>query len=171
MRVINRISDDSLSVKTKDSVEDLPSMVSRSPKSPAKSPRSPKKHRKSIEINVEPPPSPQKSPTRSPRRHRLRKKLTLNINGAEFDIEREKRPLSLFTGGGLLRKVGFPSTAPPHVTEFGPTVEDEVKADLNENKQVDAKQEKSAVRTTSVERGGKTLMGFLGRRIANGRRN
>lgn len=157
--------DDSLSVKTKDSIEDLPSSVPRSPKSS----RSPEKEHEDAAQNAEP--KLPKSPTRSPRntRQRLKKKLTVNIDGANFDIERKQRPLSPFTHAGVLRKPA-PLTAPASITEFGPTIEEEVQATMKTKgsvSTVDA--EKVTDRTTSVERGGKRLMGFLGRRTAVGK--
>jgi hypothetical protein len=161
---MNRIpfsnSDDSLSVKTRDSIEELPTNVTRSPRSP-KSPKSPEKEKDS-----EVPPSPTRSP-RSPRR-RLTKKLTVNINGASFDVARKKRPLSPFTGGGTLRKASLPLTAPATVTEFGPTVEEKVKTELQDDKPV---VESKVLRTTVEERGGRKLMSFLGRRITGQRGN
>ena len=161
-------SDDSLSVRTKDSIEELPSHVPRSPRSP-QSPRSPKKAAMDRRFQDEPKVPP--SPTRSPRttRQRLKKKLTVNINGADFDVEKRQRPLSPFTSGGLLRKASVPHTAPPAVTEFGPTIDQEVKSKLSKS-QVPVGESsgitKESYRTTSTERGGKKLMGFLGRRIS-----
>lgn len=154
-------SDDSLSVKTKDSIEELASNVSRSPRSPKnKSPRA-----RGLGTNEVPP-----SPTRSPfQRKGLRRKLTLTLDGADFDLERKKRPLSPFTSGGLLRKASLPQTAPAAVTEFGPSVEDEVRARLEECKGEEAKASKPRYWSTSSERGGKSLMGFLSRRMTGGR--
>ncbi|EXJ85571.1 hypothetical protein A1O1_05936 [Capronia coronata CBS 617.96] len=153
-------SDDSLSVRTKDSIEELPSLVTRSPKSP----RSPGKRLLETRLKTEAgiPPSPTRSPMFA--RHHLKKKLTVNISGAEFDVERKKRPLSPFTSSGLLRKACIlPQTAPAAVTEFGPTVEDEVREEMNKTRSdVEAKE---VSRTTRAERGGSKLMGFLGRRI------
>ena len=152
-------SGDSLSVKTKDSIEDLPSHAPRSPKSP-KSPR--------IKKDNQIPPSPTKSP-KSPR-HRLRRKLTLNLNGVNFDVEKRKRPLSPFTSGGMLRKASQPQTAPAAVTEFGPNVKEEVQDKLQKEKpKADIKECKDSFRSTAEERGGKTLMGFLGRRLGSGK--
>jgi hypothetical protein len=154
-------SDDSLSVKTKDSIEELSSNVSRSPRSPkTKSPRG------MMVDTYELPPSPTKSPLT---RKALRRKLTLNIEGADFDLEKKRRPLSPFTSGGLLRKASLPQTAPAAVTEFGPSVEDEVRAGLEEGKGEHGKTSKSKCWSTSSERGGKSLMGFLGRRMASGK--
>ncbi len=67
----------------------------------------------------------------------------------------------------MLRKASIPPrTAPASVTEFGPTVEEEVKAELNKDKlEMEAKAQKSALRTTAEERGGKKLIGFLARRF------
>ena len=149
-------SEDSLSIVTKDSIEDLPSTVPRSPKA-AKFPD----HVQDSSGNDDTDASLSTSPPQSPRR-RLKKKLTVNINGAEFNLEPKKRPLSPFTSGGMLRKLtgGIPPSAPAAVTEFGPTLEDEVQEKMKaEQKPVDL------ARTTRAERGGKSLMGFLGRRI------
>lgn len=153
-------SDDSLSVKTKDSIEELPSSVTRSPKSP----RSPGKGllHKMGKAEAEMPLSPTRSPKSA--RHRLKKKLTVKINGADFDIETKKRPLSPFTSTGVLRKM-LPQTAPATVTEFGPTVEDEIRAQIDTAKS-DIAVKQTVRKTTSAERGGKKLMGFLGRRLA-----
>ncbi|KIW78201.1 hypothetical protein Z517_08034 [Fonsecaea pedrosoi CBS 271.37] len=160
-------SDDSLSVRTKDSIEDLSSKVPRSPRSP----RSPSRREKTTEDkrtkrNAEIPPSPTPS-TKSPRQ-RLKKKLTVTINGANFDVDRKRRPLSPFNSGGMLRKACVPQTAPATVTEFGPTVEEEVRPKLQKSRpETETKSERCGFRTTTEERGGKRLMGFLGRRIAN----
>ncbi|KAK5198730.1 hypothetical protein LTR47_002289 [Exophiala xenobiotica] len=159
--------DSCLSIKTKDSIEELPSSVPRSPRSP----RSPKRESGDESDKIEP--EMPLSPTKSPRdaRRRLKKKLTVNIDGADFDIERKKRPLSPFTSGGVLRKA-VPQTAPATVTEFGPTVEEEVRASINTNKsEAVIKPDKIIEKTTSTERGGKRLMGFLGRRIGSDKTN
>ena len=138
-------SDDSLSVKTRDSVEELPINVTRSPRSP----KSPKK-----EKDLEVPPSP----TRSPRR-RLTKKLTVNIDGTNFDVSRKLRPMSPFTSSGALRRT---TTAPAAVTEIGPSVEEDAAANLPDNPPM---VETKGLRTTAEERGGRRLMSLLGRRI------
>ncbi|KAJ4511736.1 hypothetical protein HRR83_004225 [Exophiala dermatitidis] len=152
-------SDDSLSVRTKDSIEELPSSVPWSPKSSR--PAEKKAPDGCRQLDPEMPASPTRSPKSA--RQRLKKKLTVTINGAEFDIERKKRPLSPFTSGGVLRKASMPQTAPPALTEFGPTVEDEVREQMSrEIRHVEAK---PVYRTTSAERGGSKLMGFLSRRI------
>ncbi|KAJ9496875.1 hypothetical protein LTR96_000366 [Exophiala xenobiotica] len=159
--------DSCLSIKTKDSIEELPSSVPRSPRSP----RSPKRESGDESDKIEP--EMPLSPTKSPRdaRRRLKKKLTVKIDGADFDIERKKRPLSPFTSGGVLRKA-VPQTAPATVTEFGPTVEEEVRASINTNKsEAVIKPDKIIEKTTSTERGGKRLMGFLGRRIGSDKTN
>lgn len=160
-------SDDNLSMQTKDSIEELPSNVPRSPQA-YRSPRSSKMAKMSKVDKNEPAPSPTKSPKTRRRRH---KKLTVTIDGANFDLRKNKRPLSPFTTGGFLRKAILPQTAPPTVTEFGPSIEDEVRARMEATKSTENKEDKSTKasrRTTSTERGGKTLMGFLGRRIAGG---
>ncbi|KIV89333.1 hypothetical protein PV10_08908 [Exophiala mesophila] len=158
-------SDDNLSMQTKDSIEELVSNVPRSPQA-SRSPRSSKKVLDDME-------EPSPSPTKSPQSRRRRKQLTVTIDGANFDLQKNKRPLSPFTGGGFLRRVIVPQTAPPSVTEFGPSVEDEIRAKIEATKSTESKEDKSTKssgRTTSVERGGKTLMGFLGRRIAGATR-
>jgi hypothetical protein len=154
-------SDESLSIVTKDSIEDLPSTVPRSPKSAkfqdeGRSPTEDETH------NVHQERSNSSSPPRSPRRT-LKKKLTVNLNGADFDLEKKRRPLSPFTSGGMLRKLtggGAPPSAPAAVTEFGPRVEDEVQQSTKAVTRGD-----SLKRTTRSERGGRSLMGFLGRRV------
>ncbi|KAK6382203.1 hypothetical protein LTS17_004090 [Exophiala oligosperma] len=151
---------DSLSIKTKDSIEELQSSVPRSPKSPRLTTKTEEDDSDSASSEMT------KSPSKSPRdtRQRLKKKLVVNINGADFDIERRKGPLSPFTSGGVLRKA-LPQTAPAAVTEFGPTIDEEVRASLSSKTNTTAKLEKKAEKTTRAERGGKRLMGFLGRRI------
>lgn len=119
--------------------------------------------------NPPPPPSPAKSPI-SPRRL-FKKKLTVSISGTEFNIERKRRPLSPFTSGGMLRKL-IPPSAPPAVTEFGPTVKDEVeKLEERMRKADDHTPEVPKVirRTTRTERGGRQLMGFLNKRLGKER--
>jgi hypothetical protein len=150
-------SDESLSIVTKDSIEDLPSTVPRSPKS-AKFPDE-LRTLPNEESQQERPNS--SSPPRSPRRT-LKKKLTVNLNGADFDLEKKRRPLSPFTSGGMLRKLtgGSAPSAPAAVTEFGPRVEDEVQQSTETVIRGD-----SLKRTTRSERGGRGLMGFLGRRV------
>ena len=151
-------SDEDLSIVTRDSIEDLPSSVPRSPKSPRLQALS-DDGTESHPLNR--PSSPPEAP-RSPRR-RLKKRLTLNLNGAEFDLEKKKRPLSPFTHGGMLRKF-VPPSAPAAVTEFGPSIQEEIKSSST-SLPMEA-QGKEPTRTTRVERGGKTLMGFLSRRVA-----
>lgn len=152
-------SGDSLSVKTKDSIEELASNVSRSPRSPKR-----KSPRRILLDATEPPPSPTRSPLA---RRGLGRKLTLTIDNTNFDLDKKKRPLSPFTGGGLLRKVSFPQTAPASVTEFGPSVDDEVRAGLQGKEAEEGRFPKAKYWSTSGERGGKSLMGFLGRRMAS----
>lgn len=164
-------SDQSLSIVTKDSIEDLPSSVPRSPKSgksPSKSPGTFEEILENNETEIEhtkPPPSPSRFPL-SPRRL-FKKKLTVNINGTEFDLERKKRPLSPFTSAGMLRKL-VPPSAPAAMTEFGPTVKDEVEK-LEERVRQSGNETPPVPpvirRTTRAERGGRQLMGFLGRRL------
>ncbi|KIW15292.1 hypothetical protein PV08_05337 [Exophiala spinifera] len=152
--------DDSLSIKTKDSIEELQSSVPRSPKSPRSAMTKPEDDADSADSETT------KSPSKFPRDtcERLKKKLIVNINGADFDIERKKGPLSPFTSGGVLRKAP-PQTAPAAVTEFGPTVDEEVRVSLNSKSKTSPKLDNGVEKTTRAERGGKRLMGFLGRRI------
>ena len=151
-------SEDSLSIVTRDSIEDLPSTVPRSPSS-VKFPA----HVQIADEEREPEVRAPQSPPQSPRR-RLKKKLTANISGAEFDLEPKRRPLSPFTNSGMLRKLAgaAPPSAPAAMTEFGPTLDEEVQEKMKaEHKSV------KTIATTRAERGGKSLMGFLGRRIGN----
>ncbi|KPI36749.1 uncharacterized protein AB675_11828 [Cyphellophora attinorum] len=177
-------SEESLSLVTKDSIEDLPSSVPRSPKSPKsprspRSPKSPLRHAETFDEILEnspealPPPPPPPSPTKmsrlSPRRL-LKNDMTVKINGTEFNIERRpSRPLSPFTSGGMLRKL-VPSSAPPNVTEFGPTVRDEVEKLEERVRRNDGEAPPMPVvkltTTTRVERGGSRLIGFLAGRIS-----
>jgi hypothetical protein len=105
----------------------------------------------------------------SPRK--LRKKpLTLKIDGADFELERGKRrPLSLFTNAGALRRTISltPPSAPAAVTEFGPTVKEELEAQLTREKERRKLDKPQVVKTgtTRAERGGKMLLGFLEKRI------
>jgi hypothetical protein len=152
-------SDESLSIVTKDSIEDLPSATRRSPRSskfPANVHGQDDKGGRGG--------SPAASPPLSPRR-RLKKKLTVNIDGAEFNLGHKKRPLSPFTSSGMLRKFtgGVPPSAPAAVTEFGPTLEDEVQ----EKMKLEEQKSETLRRTTRAERGGKSLMSFLGRRLGS----
>ena len=153
-------SDEELSIVTRDSIEDLPSTVPRSPKSPrlqALADDSNDHH----QLNTVS--SPIEAP-RSPRR-RLKKKLTINLNSAEFDLEQKKRPLSPYTNSGMLRKF-VPPSAPAAVTEFGPSIHDEIDRRTSNDNQRSASQEGPPARTTRAERGGRSLMGFLSRRVA-----
>lgn len=171
-------SEESLSWVTRDSIEDLPSTVPRSPiRPPAMSISSPESSPQTFEEILEkkgiddpaPPPSPAKS-SMSPRRL-FKKKLTVSLSGTEFNIERKRRPLSPFNSGGMLRKL-IPPSAPPAVTEFGPTVKDEVeKLEERMRKADDQAPELPKVvrRTTRAERGGRQLMGFLHKRIGKER--
>lgn len=178
-------SDESLSLITKDSIEGLLSMVPRSPKT-LKSPlsidpsisegRSPQTFEDILDKtegngeNPKPPASPTNS-FMSPRRL-FKKKLTVNINGTEFNLERKKRPLSPFNSGGMLRKL-VPPSAPPTLTEFGPTVKDEVRKLEQRMRTADAdapEVPKVTKRTTRAERSGRQLVGFLNRRLGKERK-
>jgi hypothetical protein len=175
-------SEESLSHVTRDSIEDLPSSVPRSPKSPTALPQgddSPQTFEAILRECPDPTASPSRSPTKimssmSPRRL-FKKKLTVNIGGAEFNLERKKRPLSPFTSGGMLRKLvpATPPSAPPTLTHFGPTVRDEVQkleerySSTKGNVDDDRECADTVKRTTRAERGGRQLMNFLNRRIAN----
>ena len=146
-------SDESLKVVTRDSIEDLSSVVPRSPKSV--------KEKEAEKVTHHVPPSPGLSPRRS-----LKKKLTVTVGGTEFDIDKKRRPMSPFTSGGMLRKF-VPPSAPAAVTEFGPSIKDEIDPGLREVKHIDQSSERCAKRTTRAERGGTRLMGFLGRRFGS----
>ncbi len=105
---------------------------------------------------------------------KARPSLTVQINGVQFDLEKEKkkRPLSPFTPGGRLRRLLSPQppSAPARITAFGPTIDDEVNEMLAEmesggqtnNGRVDSR------RTTRAERGGGLLSRILGKRISRG---
>jgi hypothetical protein len=99
-----------------------------------------------------------------------KKSLTLKIDGADFKLERKKsRPLSPFNSAGVLRRMMSPTppSAPAAVTEFGPSVAEEVEDQLAREKEF-RKPEKAQpmnVGTTRAERGGKVLLRFLERRI------
>ena len=99
-----------------------------------------------------------------------KKPLTLNIDGADFELEkRKRRPLSPFTNAGASRRMirPTPPSAPAAVTEFGPTVEEELEAQLKREKECRKLDKPQAAKagTTRAERGGKMLLGFLERRI------
>ena len=99
-----------------------------------------------------------------------KKMLTLKIDGAHFELERKKwSPLSPFNGAGALRRIMSPPppSAPAAVTEFGPTVAEEVEAEMLREKECRKPEKGQAtnIGTTRAERGGKTLLGFLGKRI------
>jgi hypothetical protein len=105
---------------------------------------------------------------------KLQKKLlTLKIDGADFELEKKKknrgRPLSPFNSAGALRRILSPSppSAPAAVTEFGPTVAEEVEAQLVREKERRKPEMFPATNfgTTRAERGGKTLLGLLGKRV------
>jgi hypothetical protein len=99
-----------------------------------------------------------------------KKPLTLKIDGADFELEkRKRRTLSPFTYTGALRRMISPTppSAPAAATEFGPTVAEEVEAQLTrekERRKLDKAQVAKAS-TTRAERGGKMLLGFLEKRI------
>jgi hypothetical protein len=115
-------------------------------------------------ISPIPPPSPIKSPKKP------RKSLKVQINGGEFELETEtKRPLSPFTSGGVLRRLlsPLPPSAPARITEFGPTVDDEVEGMLAEMES-GGKGKTCVTRTTRKERGGGILRRILGKRIGRG---
>jgi hypothetical protein len=96
--------------------------------------------------------------------------LKVQINGAEFELEKEtKRPLSPFTSGGMLRRLLSPAppSAPARITEFGPTVDDEVEGMLAEMES-GGKGKTCVTQTTRKERGGGMLRRILGKRIGRG---
>ena len=153
-------SEDDLSIVTKDSLEELSSTVPRSP-------RSPRFQALADDSKDEHPLNATSSPMEAPRspRRKLKKKLTINLNGAEFDLEKKRRPMSPFTSGGMLRKF-VPPSAPAVVTEFGPSIREEMEAKESSDAQATMSQEILPMKTTRAERGGKGLMGFLSRRVA-----
>ena len=161
--VAQRNSDESLRMITKDSIEDLRSDVPRSPRSAAKSAPPTKTEFAIPEVPGRVHTSPKKL---------QRKKLTLRLNGAEFDIEKKekKRPLSPFTRGGMLRRMmsPVPPSAPAALTEFGPTIADEVEQEMRVEKECAEKRLRERAKlasTTRAERGGRMLLGFLGKRV------
>jgi hypothetical protein len=96
--------------------------------------------------------------------------LTLKIDNADFELERKKRrPLSPFNSAGALREMISPTppSAPAAVTEFGPNVAEEVEAQSAREKEFRKleKAQSTNVDTTRAERGGKVLLGLLGRKI------
>lgn len=147
-------SDDSLSVKTKDSIEELSSSVPRSPKKSVT-------EKASSRDNEIPP-----SPTRSPR-HRLTKKLTISTKESHSDAEKKRRPLSPFTRGGMLR-IASKALSISSATTEGTSVGVESTGRFQANTfEAEGRSTKDFTRTTADERGGKKLMGLLGRRIAS----
>jgi hypothetical protein len=104
-----------------------------------------------------------------PKKHQ-KKPLTLKIDGADFELEkRKRRTLSPLTNTGALKRMisPIPPSAPAAATEFGPTVAEEVEAQLTreeERRKLD-KAQVAAASTTRAERGGKMLLGFLEKRI------
>ena len=110
-------------------------------------------------------------PKKSPKK--CRKTLKVQINGAEFDLEKDrKRPLSPFSSGGMLRRLLHhpPPSAPAKITAFGPTIDDEVNGMLAEVEtgKKKSKGKSSIQRTTRAERGGGLLSKLLGKRIGRG---
>lgn len=98
---------------------------------------------------------------------RPRKSLKVQINGAEFELEKEtKRPLSPFTSGGMLRRLlsAAPTSAPAQVTAFGPSIEDEAREMLAEM-ECGHKGKMCLRRTTRAERGGAMMRKILGKRM------
>lgn len=111
-------ADDSLSLKTKDSIEDLRNSVPRSPHSPTKAKStSPGKARSEV------PPSPTGplggaflnplgSPTKLRKKQKLKEKAIANSEGAESDPEKNRRPWSPFTSSNALKKIINRSSSP-----------------------------------------------------------
>lgn len=105
---------------------------------------------------------------------KVRPSLTVQINGVEFDLEKQKkkRPLSPFTPGGRLRRLLSPQppSAPARITAFGPTIDDEVNEMLAEMESggQGSNERVGNRRTTRAERGGGMLTRMLGRRISRG---
>ena len=153
-----RSYDDSLRIMTKDSLEDLHA----SP--PNFTHGSPAQIRDDVNIVWK-----EDSALASPKKLQ-KKSLTLEINGANFELEKKKRPpMSPFTNAGVLRRMMSPTppSAPATVTEFGPTVAQEVETQLaqeEEHRKLE-KAQLTKIGTTRAERGGNTLLGFLGRRL------
>jgi hypothetical protein len=151
-------SEESLQIVAKDSLEDLhTSSVCVSDKSPVRATNEVKDAR-GTHVSIT---SPKKL---------HKKSLTLKIDGADFEMERKKRrPLSPFDSVGALRRIMSPSplSAPATVTEFRLTVAEEVHTQLAREKGC-RKLEKLQVTNVGpaqVERGGKTLLGFLEKKI------
>jgi hypothetical protein len=121
---------------------------------------------------IEPIPA-QKSPKKP------RPSLKVQISGVDFELEKDaKQSLSPFTAGDMLRRVVGPAppSAPPNITAFGPTVDDDVNAMIEEmeaslRKKKKEKQRKkkkvSLERTTREERSGGMLSKILGRRTGS----
>ena len=203
--IVPKSSKDSLSIKIRDSIEDLQSPVPRSPRSTARRGRSPGK----ATTDIPPSPtrpikvSPAKSPLKLRKKQKQKESMIINLGGADFDLIKHRRPLSPFTAGGFLRRRGGdknsptieiqdeiklggdnepePPSAPAALTEFGPSIWEEV-AELERAQQEwdeakrkatghhrqQEKEEEECTdrggRTTRQQRGGKRLMGILGRR-------
>jgi hypothetical protein len=104
-----------------------------------------------------------------PKKHQ-KKSLTLKIDGSDIELEkRKRRTLSPLTNTEALRRMFSPTppSAPAAATEFGPTIAEEVEAQLareEERRKLDKAQVAKAS-TTRAERGGKMLLGFLEKRI------
>ena len=203
-------SDQSLLSQAKDSVEDLRSTVSRSPRSSDRSSRSPRRDHSEI------PPSPTRpfdesankllrSPSKLRKKQRQKEQLIVNLAETEFSIESRRRPVSPF-GEGFFRRIvsggrspgvetraeelglsGEALSATATVTEFPLGVWEEVEeleraqrewAEAKQRvtgKQAEAQGSKTKLpiceRTTQEKRGGKGLMGLLGRRVSKEEHN
>jgi hypothetical protein len=99
----------------------------------------------------------------------LRKKLTININNSNFNIENRRRPLSPFTKGGYLRsrvQSPMPPSAPAALTLYGPSIQDEVEAKQTLKRLTQKMQKQRSHKTTREARNGASLLAVLGRRIA-----
>ena len=208
--IVSKPSNDSLSIKARDSIEDLQSPVPRSPRSKGRQGRSPGK----ATTDIPPSPtrpikvSPAKSPSKLRKKQKQKESMVINLGGADFDLVKRRRPMSPFTAGGFLRRRGGdkesptieiqdeiklgddnerePPSAPAALTEFGPSVWEEVEELQKAQRERDQAQKKatgqnggqggqqqeidreegreSGERTTRQQRGGKRLMGILGRR-------
>ncbi len=104
-----------------------------------------------------------------------KKDLKLHIDTPKSVLEKKKRrPMSPFTSGGKPRWTHspVPPSAPAAVTEFGPTVAEEVEAQIAKEKAERQLQRPPVpkVSTTRAERGGQILLGFLGRRFGRSER-
>lgn len=147
-------SGDSLSILTKDSVEDLNSAVSRSPKTVEKNWKSDDRS----PHNYVPP-----SPSLSPRR-RFKKRLTVNHGGAGLDFQGLQRPLSPFAGLKLRKLIS--SSAPYALTDSGLDVEGAVRPRQCEDNRSNSAEDTFEERVRK-DRSNRSWVEFLGKRFAS----